>query len=290
MLLIIEFKVGNLPNSYTVKKQCIEDNANKIDVLVFGSSQAHSDINPEQFYKYSCNLANSNQDLYYDSQLLDKYIDKMPTLKTVFIGVSYFSLEFSLVENDESWRKYFYYKTFDIPQPNGETYELGYYSYIAAYNPSVVRGFLAKAFDVNLVDKNTTSGWFKFPKDNHAFNENVGAIRARLHTSQMKEKNLNQNVSYLKMMVSRLKAHDVNVYLITFPATSSYRSQIDQKKYNLMTQTVSQITKEFGAYYLNFFDNEQFVKSDFADDSDHLNEIGVDKLTTMIKNNINYEN
>jgi hypothetical protein len=43
---MLEYKLSLIPNSYSYKKQLIEKNAGKIQILVLGSSHAYNDFNP----------------------------------------------------------------------------------------------------------------------------------------------------------------------------------------------------------------------------------------------------
>ena len=147
-LIFLEYQLAQIPNSYTLKKDCIENNLSQVDILILGSSQAYWSINPQPLSPHPCNLANSNQDLYYDYKLLDKYIDKLSHLKLVIISVSYFSLEFRLQNTDESWRKYFYQHFYDIPT-NDNIFNIKNYSLIADYTPE-------KALEI-IINKNDPS-------------------------------------------------------------------------------------------------------------------------------------
>lgn len=284
-ILFIEKKLSGIPNSYTLKRDCVEKNLEKVDLLILGSSQANYGIDPKKFSENSCNLANSNQDIYYDSKLIDKYLKEAKSLKTVIWNISYFSLEFDLTTTDESWRKYFYYQHFQVPPKDGNIFDPGFFSRIIAYKPSIVRVFIEKGFNVNLPDKNTPSGWFKVEQNLYPFNESAGRERASLHTAQMHEKFKEDNLSILKSASLKLKNNNINLIFVTLPAADTYQKGVDPIKYKSMVSSMTSLSQELQIPYYNFFDSTVFERSDFADNSDHLNTDGVEKLTNLFIEN-----
>lgn len=285
IIFLIEKRLAKIPNSYTLKRDCIETNLEKLNLLIFGSSQAQYGLDPEAFSPDSCNMANANQDLYYDSLILNKYLDSAKNLKTVIFGISYFSLEFRLANTDEAWRRYFYYHTFKIAFPDNFV-DTGNFSYIWAYSPSVVRGFIEKSFKVDLLESQTIKGWYKSQNKYDKFDAGYGKERAILHTSQMKESLREANVNLLKDLLVELKNRNIKVIIVTLPVVDTYSNNVDEEKYNFMVSTISNIAKKYNAYYINLFKDERFIREDFADNSDHLNEQGSNKLGSILLKSI----
>jgi len=166
ILGIIEYRLRLIPNSYSVKRDCIENNASQLTYLNFGSSQAQFDLNPAIFDSHGCNMANSNQDFYYDNQLLHKYITTLPKLKTVIVPVTYFSLGFRLTDTDESWRQFFYWNFFQMKEEN-PIWDIRQFSFIMLYSPRTALEFILHRFNVNLVSNNAPNGWFEGPVSSH---------------------------------------------------------------------------------------------------------------------------
>ena len=49
-------------------------------MIIVGTSRAFSGIIPSKMPYYSINIANNSQSIYYDIELLEKYIKKLQTL------------------------------------------------------------------------------------------------------------------------------------------------------------------------------------------------------------------
>lgn len=286
MLYLIEAGLYAIPNSYSLKRDCVEKNISDLNLLIFGSSQAYYDFDPVDFSPYSCNLANSNQDLYYDGKILDKYIGRAKNLRTVFITVSYFSLEFKLENTEEAWRKFFYYRFFGIKDQNFTPFDIRDYSLIALYTPQNSLSYILKGFNVNLAEGSTNMGWREVDEGDSSLESDSGKNSAIRQTGYMKEDLLPLNLSILDHMIQELVKRDIRVVLITPPTTRSYYENIDSKKYEVMQKNISDIVKKYSLTYLNYFKSEKFQNFDFVDNSDHLNTSGAIKFANIIKNDL----
>ena len=97
VVLLVLFGVAeciaeSIPNSYTYKREYMEQHGGEIKTLILGSSNAYDGLCPEVFTCGAFNLANSSQTLEDDYLLLERYIDDMDSLQTVIVGVGYHSL------------------------------------------------------------------------------------------------------------------------------------------------------------------------------------------------------
>ena len=97
-------------------------------------------IDPDAFGASGFNLANPNQSLYYDTELLRLYGNRMPHLEMVVFGMSHHSLEFRLSESWESGRQYRYVQVFGIPLEDFALPELKRYSVLVLKGRSSVFG------------------------------------------------------------------------------------------------------------------------------------------------------
>lgn len=284
IFIVIEWYLATVKNSYILKRSCLEKDPKEIEMIVLGSSQVYYDIDPERFSKYSCNLANSNQDFYYDSQILAKHLNQLKNLKYAVIGVAYFSFEFDLNNTEEYWRKYFYKRFWDIP-PQKETWDLRSYSLIAAYQPENVRKIILPFYRMDLTVNNTNTGWFKAPK-NTEVKEDAGFKRANIHKGYMKESLTLKNKQLLEGMIEDLQKRGVKVILVTPPVSKDYFTAIDSGKYQRMQDAISQITEKYQVKYLNYFRDERFKKEDFTDGSDHLDQESANRFSQILLQSI----
>lgn len=290
VISLIEFRLGIIPNSYSIKKDCLEKNQRKLKVLILGTSQANYALNPQVFDQNGCNIANSNQDLYFDKKLLEIYIQKLPNLQTVIIPVTYFSLEFKLSNTDEAWRQFFYKRWFNISPPDNsieDRLNIKNWSYLALYGPRTSWGFLYHGLDFSLADNNNEHGWFASPKT--SLDDSKGKQRANLHTSEMREEYLNQNRNNLRQMIELLQNKNIRPIVVIIPVTKNYLQNIDQLKWVREQETLNEIIENSNLTLFNFMSDDRFTTSDFADGSDHLNIQGASKFSNILRDAIQSE-
>lgn len=112
LLLLFEHKLSSVSNIFTLQKKYLEQRLSVIEWCVLGNSVASSGIDPDTIAPNGFNLGNGGQEFYYDKQLMLKYIDRMPRLKTVMIVVTHFSLWHRLAGGG---RASFYSQFYGIP-------------------------------------------------------------------------------------------------------------------------------------------------------------------------------
>lgn len=278
IVFVIEFHLAGILNSYVLKGNCLKDPT--VDLAILGSSQAYYGFNPALFSSHGCNLANSNQDFYYDNQLTEKYLKQTPNLKTVFLSVSYFSFEFKLVNTEESWRRFFYSRFLGLKDPIYSPLDLRNYSLIALYTPKNSLSYISQGFKVNLAADDKPNGWINAKQSDSS---NDAKANAQRHTSYMNPQYTRQNEQLLEKTIQTLKQRGVRIILITPPTVADYYQNIDPQKYTAMQQDLSYFKDKYSLIYLNYFQDQRFKEDDFIDRSDHLNPAGAEKLARIIK-------
>ncbi len=88
----VEFMLRRVPNPYSFKRNILENNLHGIKHLGIGSSVMNHGFSPAHFADSSFNFAFGGQWLRYNYLLLDKYIDSLPNLENVILGICYRSL------------------------------------------------------------------------------------------------------------------------------------------------------------------------------------------------------
>ena len=291
-----EVRLRDVPNGYTIKRDNFEKQLGSIEALVLGSSQSLYGIDPKYFSIKTYNLAEESQSLYYDKELLLKYIDKMPSLKIVFISVSYFSLWFEQYNAVENWRDAYYYKFWGINSNNPDESWLKKFSYIDLYGTSFSQNALRKNFKVAL-DKNPyENGWYN-PADNDLthgspsfvplpISDSAAVTRVKLHNSQMKDEFLDRNQKYLDTLLAALVKRKITIAIITPPVYKYYSAHTDASKINIMHEVIKNLCDKYRCSYYDYFNDIRFLYEDFQDDN-HLNPKGAAKLSGFLNNAVN---
>lgn len=284
VFLLIEYKTSRLPNSYAQKKHSLREQAQKVNVLVLGSSHAFDDINPDFFSCQGYNLSNVSQSLFYDTRLCLNYLDRLPHLRGVIITVSYFSLFYELNDLPEGWRDYFYYRYFGIRYPSLDLSDPKMFSYTALYT----RDFISAMVFSKLNNKDEfgdiqPNGWKKVPApaDSVAISDSTGHENALFHNSLVRMKNLKANVRYLRELLTELHKRNIRVCFVTTPVYQTYSRYLSPFILQANQNIIRGLCREFNAGHFNYFNDPRFLKSDFSD-NDHLNIAGAEKFSRIL--------
>lgn len=282
----IEFYLLNKPlqNTYTAKAHYLKLKKDSIQTLLLGSSHILNAINPNYLATNSFNLANASQTLYYDSALVVQYLHQLPKLKTVIIGISYFSLFYELDDITESWRQQFYYQAFGLKPSNFHLFELTNYSKIRLYGFGKTYNLL-KQNGVSEDCKNLLPNGFLFKSINEPINDSTGKRRVDVHNKQRFIYQYQKIKNRVQHLVQLLKNKHINVVFVTTPCHSSYYTFCNQEVVEKQENLIKELCLQFGCTYFNFFKDKRFVLEDFAN-ADHLNLIGSEKFSKILNDSL----
>lgn len=277
----IEYLLRQIPNSYKYKYDWMQKNAEEVEILVFGSSQAFDGISPKLFKEKAFNLANTSQGLRQDSFLLKKWEKRYQHLRTVILPISYFSLlEPGLLESfGESYRCRYYklYMDCDLYSDWSDNFEL---SDIRSAIMKIER-FLTKHQKLNC-DK---YGWCA---KKHSPRELLNTIQAsktvKIHAVRNWDK---VDINYIRMkeMANFCRRRNIQLVLITLPCWHTYYDRLEQKQLATMYELVHHLQKEYGVSYLDYLTDSRFEAVDFSNCC-HLSKSGAIKFTEILDKDI----
>jgi hypothetical protein len=286
--IIMEVMLRQIPNVYKFKKNYLDENSDKIEVLFLGNSHSYFGLNPDCMAKRSYNAAHVSQTFDYDLEIIRKYKDGWVNLKFIVLPISYFSLYDKMIESTESWRA----KDYCI------YYKIRISKYLPHYTEMLSGQLSLKfirlwSFYVKRIDNIacTESGWgtsYKVRKPSLDLLA-VGEYAAKRHR-RLDDQYFNEMCSVLDSIIVFAEHKGFRIILFTPPAFESYRSNLFQDQLNRTVNAASDIAQSHSnCLYFNFLDDESFTETDFYD-ADHLNEAGARKLTLVIDSIINSEN
>lgn len=286
LIFYTELRLREIPNSYTVKRYYFEMNLDSLVVLILGSSHELEGINPVYLKMKGYNLSNGAQSLYYDKELILKYIYRMPKLKIVLVSISYFSLWYELYNFPESWREDSYYNFWGIRSNNSKFFDLKRICYIDLYGTSFAQNAFRKNFKVTSDFYPDKNGWY-FKKLDYPFypTDSLGKDRIRFHNTMMQDNVLENNVGYLETMLSEITKRKIIPVFITTPVHKTYYDNVDPEKIKVIEEEINKLCLKFHCKYFNYIKDPRFYDDDF-DDEDHLNPKGAEKFTKILNDEI----
>jgi len=286
-LISIEL-VCRTQTSFGIKKHFLDTNLNSIEVLILGSSHNQNAINPEFLSKKTSNLAFGGQPVSIDYYLLDKYIDKMPHLNTVFLELSphsfyrdlipsaynghIYSILYNISYNTEAVS----YKNYSLVLSDYEYFSSIFNSYCKTYKHNSVPIINKFGFTKIDIDGRFSSLKYDTAKINKTF-----VMGHRFTDISL----LNSNKLFLRNSIIRCQRKGIKVILITPPLYTTYMNQIPSDAKKEVASFTHEIVTEFGIKYFDYSCDKRFNIYDFKND-DHLNSNGAKKFCKIINDEI----
>lgn len=234
----LEWVAESIPNSYTYKRDYMEQNGGQIRTLILGSSNAYDGLNPSVL-PHAFNLSNSSQTLEDDYRLLAKYIDSMDSLRIVIVGLGFHSL----AATPEANRRMYYTIYMDL-YPR---WPICKYSFEVCNPEMLVKKIIKYAVsrDVTRCDtlgqrightlEAAQSGaeWWNKGVDALVANDRLEIGNCRLE--------IEENTWYLKAIVDLCNAHGVQPVIVQMPAMKEYKRRLPEEQVALMKEVLQSL-------------------------------------------------
>lgn len=222
VVITLEIVAEAIPNSYTYKRQYLEQHSTEIHTLVLGSSNAYDGINPSVL-PHAFNLANSSQTLEDDYRLLAKYIEDIDSLQTVIVGLGYHSLG---AETEDNRRTYYtiymnLYPRWPISKYSFEVLNLELLTkkiikYAVSRDVTRCDSLGQRVGHTAAAVKKQKEFWNKDAAElarNDAFSIPLSTFDSQLST----------NIGYLHKIIELCAAHEVQPVVVTMPVMGAYK-------------------------------------------------------------------
>lgn len=289
MGVLVEYSIRKIPNDYAYKNEWLSKNSQDVEILALGASSILHDINPEYFNKKGFNAAHLSQSLKYDNFIFSKFIDDMPSLEYVILGVDYWSPFGSMEDSPENWRIKYYNIHYGSKIHRWE----GKYNYEIYYlntgTLKIAMGGLLTTLGLRNYSHRTVNelGYgVNYTLNNRMPEWDNGDFEALRHneliSSSISDKAISENKQYVEDIIRKCAEKDIKVLIVNSPL---YKSYLDNQKNEYLEQQKS-FCNYFAENYSNvelydFRGDIRFTENDFYD-SNHLNEIGSKKFTMIL--------
>lgn len=276
----LEIYMRSMPNEYRYKAQWMEQHADSVETLILGSSKAYYGFRPDCFSSPTFNLATISGRPDYDYYVLEKYIDKTPQLKTVIYPVFYEIFFDPPFEDCVEWPRATYYKLYwDCPRHN----------FFSKYNLEISSLFAVKTkldeFKTFNGETCDSLGYGLQMTTKYLDNKNLSSMEELLHTlKRHTAKDFTYehfNYGYVEKIAKLCQQKKVRLLLVSTPCMKEYIDLCDKKQYERFKALTKKLIADYNLDYYDFTNSSAFTKDDFFD-SNHLNENGAKKLSSMI--------
>lgn len=234
----LEFVAETIPNSYTYKRDYMEQHGGLIQTLILGSSNAYDGLNPS-ILPHAFNLSNSSQTLEDDYRLLAKYIDSVDSLQIVFVGLGYHSLEATTEDNRRT-----YYTIYMDLYPR---WPLSKYSFEVCNPDMLIKKIIKYAVsrDVTRCDSlgqrvghtreaaESGAEWWNKDVQSLVDNDKFDILNHKLEIAN--------NISYLRAIVDLCNVHNVLPVVVQMPVMEEYKRLLPKEQVALMEDVLQSL-------------------------------------------------
>lgn len=284
--VIVESILRFSPNDYNYKSNYMSEHASEIECLILGNSHSAWGIAPNYFPFKTFNLAFAGQPLIFDELLLEKYINKMTSLKYVILSTSYCVpyYDFEHDENDVSTRIYPIY--FDI-YPDYDEWK--YHFEITASHPRIILSRLANMLSSTELRCLEYGNYTEQCLSDTIQLSNLAALKHNDFYRRVCDSLpviYEKNVGALKKMVNLCEEKAIHLFLVIPPHTVSYLNNLNPQMKNETLSLLQDISQSSNVCVLNYSNDIRFLDNRNFSDEDHLCQQGSEKFSKILNDTI----
>lgn len=267
---LLETAARRLPTPLGQRKADIEGRLDRIEILVTGNSHMMMGIDPRLLGHETCTLASTGQSLYYGTALVRRYLDRLPRLRLVVLGVSYQSLESEIRDGGLRW---FFLDVFGIRPHDGlRPADVLSASALLRLGPERLRILFTQKKAVLQ----------EMPIQGEARRDEDAATRRLAESSaDMRPERIPANRRYLQELVGETRRRGVELLLLTVPLSPTLVTRLDPARYRRMQETLEDLARTPGIRYRNDIADRRFGDADFRD-PDHMSPRGAARYSRIL--------
>lgn len=275
----LEIYVESIPNSYTYKRQYMEQHASEIQTLVLGSSYAYDGIDAK-ILDNAFNLANSSQCFEDDYRLLSKYLLQMDSLKAVVLPLSYSSLQMVSSSNRRG-----YYTIYMDLYPR---WPISKYSFECCNLELMAKKIIKYLLNEDMVRCDSLGQRLGHtlasrPDD---WQQTQALVSNDRFVGPAAMPYVEENIQWLQQMATLCEDRGVTLCLVAMPMLEEYRRAMPHEQIALMEQVMQQLTDTYP--HVQVLDYQSWGTDDDFYNATHLNTIGARRLTLEMGAELRY--
>lgn len=269
----MEIYAEHIPNSYTYKRQYVEQHASQLETIVLGSSTAYDGIDAA-FLPHAFNLANSSQCFEDDYRLLAKYLPQMDSLQTVILPLSYSSLQMVSSSN-----RRVYYTIYMELYPR---WPLSKYSFECCNLELMAKKIVKYLLNEDMVRCDSLGQRLGHtlasrPDD---WQQTQALVSNDRFVGPAAMPYVEENIQWLQQMATLCEDRGVTLCLVAMPMLEEYRRAMPHEQIALMEQVMQQLTDTYP--HVQVLDYQSWGTDDDFYNATHLNTTGASRLTREI--------
>lgn len=287
--IAIEFLLFLRPNTFSYKREYVEEHINDIKCLLLGNSHIDQALIPNIMGDGVFNMAISGRNIVYDIEIAKRYVPQMNQLKILIMPLGYYRFYFGRSKDNPNevtktseygkTRRCMYYKYMGI-----RINHFWYWSELLNSKLNYMSRFLKNDADARECD---SLGYIKHSlserKDNWENRSLPKIVDTSLDANKEKQELLFKRYCTLAEVA---KNQGVKLVLLFTPLYKTYNNSINPIVKKEMNTFVANLKQKYpNIEYYDYSTDERFVDEDFFDSS-HLSDIGANKFSKIVKEEI----
>ena len=279
LVIGLEVYVESIPNSYTYKRQYMEQHASEIQTLVLGSSYAYDGIDTE-YLPHAFNLANSSQCFEDDYRLLQRYIVYLDSLKRVILPISYSSLQMVSSSNRRG-----YYTIYMDLYPR---WPISKYSFECFNLELMAKKIIKHTLREDVVRCDSLGQRIGHTLDTRPvdWQDTQALVANDRFVGPAAQPYIKENTYWLRRMALECQMSGVEFYLVKMPALQDYRDAMPPEQVDAMNQAIEFIASKFDC--VRVLDYQDWGNDANFWNATHLNTYGARRLTMEMAAELRY--
>lgn len=282
----VEIYISLYPSAVRTKAQFVRQAGDPIEVLILGSSHLDQAINPEWLSMPTANLAYGGQGLVLDRLIYDRYIDELPRLRLLVIGLTYPSLEAE--GRSRPWRNTMYWRYHGINNFERRRSAADWFLFLS--NPGFYWEWLKNQWLESGNQRRPNRWGFEHRMDGPfaSLAHDEAAIEQWAEQQkygwhpEMNDAAYAHNRTLLKNWIVDARSRGLEVVILNTPAHQTYRDRMLDAKVERRQAFVRELLQRYpGIHDLDFEADPVFDARHFVDES-HLNWEGARIFTSLL--------
>ena len=286
----IEVALLFIPNTYSYKRDYLENHINDIRVLLMGSSYIEEGVCPKLIGDGCFNIAISGRNIVYDAEIVKKYLPQMNHLQVVIIPLDYSKFEFGRGHKNPLDTRIDLdlmtdtYRCMHYKYMNLHVDDFWYWSEILNSQLNYISRFW-QSREENV--EGDSLGFVALPLSNRQEGWEYRAVPPIIDTSmKIDDYSFGLYWPYVEEIADCTNKRGIQLAIVNIPKYQTYQNDINDAVVQEMNRLILQLQSKYNnVKYWDFTYDEDFGDADFFD-ACHLSEVGAKKFSKMLRTKI----
>ena len=286
----IEVALLFIPNTYSYKRDYLENHINDIRVLLMGSSYIEEGVCPKLIGDGCFNIAISGRNIVYDAEIVKKYLPQMNHLQVVIIPLDYSKFEFGRGHKNPLDTRIDLdlmtdtYRCMHYQYMNLHVDDFWYWSEILNSQLNYISRFWQSREENVECD---SLGFVALPLSNRQEGWEYRAVPPIIDTSmKINDYSFGLYWPYIEAIADCTNKNGIKLMLVEIPKYKTFQSFINDDVIHEKNELITKLKERFkNVVYYDYTYCKDFDEDDFYD-ACHLSDVGAKKFSNILRDKI----